>query len=205
MSDETLLTAPPSDAPAPAPAPADAPAAAPAPADAPTAAPAEAPAASPAPAPAQAAPESYTFTTPEGATALDSAVTDAFASVAKELNLTQEGAQKVLDKVAPVMAQRQAEAMVAQEKAWSDAARADKEYGGDKLTENLGIAKKAMDAFTTPALRDLLEQTKLGSHPEVIRMFVKAGAAISQDGFVQGGTAAAKPKSPAEILYDNRS
>ena len=43
------------------------------------------------------APESYAFNAPEGAT-LDEAVTGAFGEVAKELNLTQDGAQKVLDK-----------------------------------------------------------------------------------------------------------
>lgn len=56
----------------------------------------------------QGAPERYEFTAPEGSE-LDAAVTDAFAGVAKELNLTQEAAQKVVDKMAPLMAQRQAE------------------------------------------------------------------------------------------------
>lgn len=154
--------------------------------------------------PAPGAPESYSFTAPEGAT-LDGSVTDAFAGVAKELNLTQEAAQKVVDKMAPLMAQRQGEQVANLQAEWRQQATADKEFGGQKLEENLVVARKAMHAFASPELKQLLAQTGLGNHPEVIRMFVKAGKSISEDGFVQGGTAVAKPKSAAEILYDNRS
>lgn len=133
----------------------------------------------------QGAPERYEFTAPEGSE-LDAAVTDAFAGVAKELNLTQEAAQKVVDKMAPLMAQRQAEQVQAVQKQWRDESTADKEFGGDKLTESLATARKAMDAFASPGLKQTLEQTGLGNHPEVIRMFVKVGKAISEDGFVNG-------------------
>ena len=152
----------------------------------------------------QGAPERYEFTAPEGAT-LDGSVTEAFAGVAKELNLSQAAAQKVVDKMTPLMVQRQAEQVQDLQQQWREQATVDKDFGGDKLAENLGVARKAMEAFASAELRGLLDQTGLGNHPEVIRMFVKAGKAISQDGFVQGGTAAAKPKSAAEILYDNRS
>ena len=49
------------------------------------------------------APESYEFKAPEG-TQFDDAVIGAFSEVAKELNLPQDQAQKVLDKMAPVIA-----------------------------------------------------------------------------------------------------
>ena len=198
MADESLMTAPPPAPAAPAPpaaAPVAAPVAAPAPlagAPAPTAAPvpasaaaAPAPAAPPAVAAPPAAPESYTFTAPEGHE-LDSATADAFAGVAKELGLTQDAAQKVVDKMAPHLAQRQAEQIKAVHEQWREQSTADKEFGGDKLAENLGLAKKAMDTFASPELKALMNQTGLGNHPEVIRMFVKAGKAISEDSFVAG-------------------
>ena len=107
--------------------------------------------------------------------------------------------------MAPLMAQRQGEQVANLQAEWRQQATADKEFGGQKLEENLVVARKAMQAFASPELKQLLAQTGLGNHPEVIRMFVKAGKSISEDGFVQGGTAVAKPKSAAEILYDNRS
>ena len=131
------------------------------------------------------APESYEFKAPEG-TQFDDAVIGAFSEVAKELNLPQDQAQKVLDKMAPVIAARQAEQFQAARTEWAEAAKTDKEFGGEKLTENLGTAKKALDALATPELRTLLEESGLGNHPEVIRVFYRAGKAISEDRFVSG-------------------
>jgi len=149
------------------------------------------------------APENYAFTAPEG-TAIDDAVIGAFSEVAKELNLPQEQAQKVLDKMAPVIAARQLEQVQAARTEWAETAKVDKEFGGDKLTENLGTAKKALDAFATPELRALLEESGLGNHPEVIRVFYRAGKAISEDRFVsgQGGKAGT---DPAKRLFPNQA
>ena len=46
--------------------------------------------------------------------------------------------------------------------------------------------RKALDAFGTPELKDVLNATGFGNHPEVIKAFYKAGKAISADGFVPG-------------------
>jgi hypothetical protein len=131
------------------------------------------------------APESYEFKAPEG-TQFDDAVIGAFSEVAKELNLSQDQAQKVLDKMAPVIAARQLEQFQAARTEWAEAAKTDKEFGGENLAENLGTAKKALDTFATPELRALLEESGLGNHPEVIRVFYRAGKAISEDRFVAG-------------------
>ena len=102
--------------------------------------------------------------------------------------------------MAPVLASRQ-EAHIAEARAqWAADSKADKEFGGDKLQENLAVAKKARDAFATPALVELLDQSGLGDHPEVIRFFVKAGKAISDDNFVGGGQGSTQPAT-AQKLY----
>lgn len=145
------------------------------------------------------APEKYEFKAPEGAT-YDDAVIGAYSEIAKELNLPQESAQKMLDKVAPVIAERQAEQIKAAQTAWADSAKADKEFGGDKLTENLGIAKQALDTFGTPELKALLNESGLGNHPEIIRAFYRAGKATSGDTFV-GGRAPTGPRDAAAVLY----
>ena len=131
------------------------------------------------------APESYEFKAPEGVQ-FDDTVIGAFSEVAKDLNLPQDQAQKVLDKMAPVIAARQLEQIQAARVDWAEAAKADKEFGGENLAENLGMAKKALDTFATPELRALLEESGLGNHPEVIRMFYRTGKAISGDRFVAG-------------------
>lgn len=145
------------------------------------------------------APEKYEFQAGEGRQ-FDDEVIGAFSEVAKELNLSNSDAQKVLDKVAPVLESRRV-AHVAEARAqWVSDSKSDKEFGGDKLQENLAVAKKARDAFATPELVELLDKSGLGDHPEVIRFFVKAGKAISEDNFVGGGQGATQPAT-AQKLY----
>lgn len=148
------------------------------------------------------APEKYEFKAPEGQQ-FDEAVIGAFSEVAKELNLPQDAAQKVLDKVAPVIAARQAENLQAVRTEWAETAKADQEFGGDKLAENLAIAKKARDAFATPEFVKLLDDTGLGNHPEVIRVFYRAGKAISEDRIVTGAQGGATNQTTAQRMYPN--
>ena len=139
------------------------------------------------------APEKYEWAAPDGVT-LDESIMGSLSEVAKELNLPQAAAQKLVDKIAPVMAQRQVEQFEALRTEWRQASSSDQEFGGAKLAENMAVAKKALDAFSTPEFRQLLEQTGMGNHPEVIRTFYRAGKAISEDGLVSGSA----PKAPRD-------
>lgn len=156
-----------------------------------------------------ATPEKYDFKAHEGYE-FDPSVISAYSEVAKELNLSQEAAQKVLDKMAPALQARQSEQIEAIKNEWADLARGDKEFGGDKLNENLGIARKALDQFGSPELRTLLNESGLGNHPEVVRFFFRAGRAISEDRFVGGTPAAGKGAGGksfsdlASALYSNQ-
>lgn len=149
------------------------------------------------------APEKYDFKAPEGAIALDTEVLAAYGEVARELNLTQEAAQKVIDKIAPVMEARQSARLQSISQEWAEQSRTDAEFGGDKLTGSLASAKKALDTFGTPALRTLLQNSGLGNHPEVIRAFAKAGDAISEDKVAGGKPTAGDNRNDARALYPN--
>lgn len=133
------------------------------------------------------APEKYEFKAPEGAAPFDDKVIEQFSEVARELNLTQDDAQKVLDKMGPAIQARQVETIQAARAQWAESAKADKEFGGEKLEENLAVAKKALDQFGSPELRVLLNESGLGNHPEMIRVLYRAGKAISEDRFVGAG------------------
>lgn len=156
------------------------------------------------------APEKYEFKSPEGSS-LDADVLGEFSNVARELNLSQEAAQSVLDRMAPKMAQRQMAQIEAVHAQWTEASRTDKEFGGDKLDASLTVAKRALDSFGTPQLRSLLNESGLGNHPEVIRFMVRAGQSISEDRFVapsQGSSAKGGTKdwnSAAAALYTNQT
>jgi hypothetical protein len=151
------------------------------------------------------APEKYEFKAPEG-TEFDAAILEAFTGAARDADLTQGAAQKILETMAPKLAARQAEQIEAIHEEWRTASAADTEFGGggdkQKFAENLGVAKKAYDTFATPELRSLLDTTGMGNHPEVIRLMYRIGKAISEDKFVGGRVGEARPKDPTSVLYD---
>ena len=153
---------------------------------------------------AEGAPETYEFKPAEGQE-FDPEFIKVYSEVAKGLDLTQDKAQTLLDKLSPVIQERQVARLTAIRKEWTEASTIDSEFGGEKLNENLGIAKQALDKFGTPKLKELLNTSGIGDHPEVIRFFFRAGTALSSDKFV-GGTLEGKgaPKTfndLAAVLY----
>ena len=132
------------------------------------------------------APDKYEFNSKvaDAPDELDPEVLTAFGDVAKELNLPQEAAQKVLDKVAPVIQAKQAKVLEDVKASWVSDSQADQEFGGENLNDNLEIAKSALDAFGNQALKSLLVETGFGNHPEIIRFMYRAGKAISEDSYV---------------------
>lgn len=139
---------------------------------------------------ANASSEAYELKAPEGRT-IDPEVLGSFSDVARELNLSKDAAQTVLDRLVPKMAERQAAQLEALRSQWTDASKADKEFGGERLPENLSVARKALESFGSPELRSLLNESGLGNHPEIIRFMVRAGRAISEDRFVGNSEGAA--------------
>ena len=155
------------------------------------------------------APEKYEFKPPEGKN-FDNEIITTYSQVARELNLSQASAQKMLDTLGPKIAERQMAQIDTIRKGWVDSSRIDKEFGGDSLDKNMSVAKKALDTFGTPELRTVLNQSGLGDHPEIIRFFYRAGKAISEDGYVgpsSGSSSRGQPQdfaSQASVLYSNQ-
>lgn len=154
----------------------------------------------------KAAPEKYEFKAPEGVT-LDSELLGEFEGIARELNLTQEDAQKAVDIAAKMQAKfqaKQTEVLLEARTEWAKQTTADKEIGGTALAANVAVAEKALATFGSPELRALLKETGLGNHPEVVRAFVKVGKAISEDRFVSGGEVPPGGlRSAAQRMYPN--
>lgn len=143
-------------------------------------------------------PDKYEFTDIEAA---DPALITAYSDAAKEFGLTGVAAQGILSKVLPMMAEQQAAQHTAMVEGWTNASKADKEFGGDKLDENLAIAQKAMQTLGTPELLSFLNESGLGNHPELIRAFYKAGMKISEDNIVIPGGSVTGFDSAAKKMF----
>lgn len=174
-------TAPVSDAPNAPSTPAAVP---PAQESAPAAAPpAEPPAAdTPADAKPQGAPEKYEFKYPEGYQ-VDEAALGEYSTAFKELGLTNEQAQRLVDMDAKRSASSNEAAVAAQQQqveAWVGELKNDPDFGGAKFEANVGIANKALAAFGSPELTQFFKETGLGNHPLLVKAFHKAGTQLGE-------------------------
>lgn len=127
---------------------------------------------------------------------------------AKEKGLTPEQAQSVLERDNTLMSDYQKDAIAQLTNKvnveWPNAAKADKELGGENFEKNVEIAKRAIDKFGSPDFKKTLNETGLGNHPELLRTFVRVGKMLTNDEFVQGGKEVPSEKeSPAEAIYPN--
>lgn len=149
-------------------------------------------------------PEKYEpFKLAEGALSADELA--GVEATARDLGLSQEGAQKLAelraaDKASFAQAQQQ---VVADARAtWVAEIKADKTLGGDKLTESLAVAKAGVQALDPDGtFQKLLEATGFGDHPEVVRLFHRAGKALAPDSVVPGGKAPSGAQSLAQRMY----
>lgn len=145
-------------------------------------------------------PEKYDFAMPEGV-AIDSAAADEFSTIAKDLKLSQADAQKVAD-VGAKMAQRQQEQHAQKVQTWVESVKTDKEIGGDKLDENLAVARNAIKTYGTPELKEILDGTGLGNHPAFVKAFYKIGLTLKTDDVFRGGTTTGEA-DPAKKMFPN--
>lgn len=157
----------------------------------PAADPAQAPQQVPAQAPAEPSapvvPEAYAFNNLPDGYSISEEQLAAFSPVLKELGLTQEQA----DKLVAFDAQRSlAAAEASQQQAiefrnkqvgeWETALRSDAEFGGANFDANVAVAQQFLTDFGSPELSAFLAESGLGSHPEVVRMFHKAGKELGE-------------------------
>lgn len=149
-------------------------------------------------------PEKYAFTPPEGVT-FNTEVLGKFEGLAKELKLPQTQAQQVVNLGAELMQRAAAESKAtfdATTAQWEAAAQSDSEFGGAKLDASLATGKAAIAAFGTPEFKQFLEDTRLGSNPEMVRFMYRVGMAMSTDKFVAGSPGAGTaPKTIAQSMY----
>lgn len=126
------------------------------------------------------APESYEWTDTEN-TAPE--VLEAFEGLARELDMPQDRAQDVLNRLNA--AKTAADERVVKE--WQEALEKDSEIGGEKLSKTMARAKTALDHLGIEGFTGLLEGP-LGSHPDVIRVLNRVADYVGPDRMVGGDT-----------------
>lgn len=152
--------------------------------------------------PAETAELDVKFEMPEGVE-LDSAAADEFKAVIRDKSLTDAQRYQKLADLAVKREQARFDSHRAQVEKWADEVAKDKELG---KPENQALAVKVVDNFGTPVLKQMLERSGLGNHPELVRFVLKIGRAMSEDTIVNSRTTAPSgPRDAASILYGTPS
>lgn len=147
---------------------------------------------------ANSVPEKYEIKAPEGMT-IDPVAIEKMSPLFKELNLTSVQAQKLVDTYAPIVkAQAEAQQKAAMDlwtketEGWK--AESLKQLGADapkelafaaKVINKVGTRYKNEDGSEGNKLRDVLQETRVGNHPEITKLFIQIGKLLSEDSFVE--------------------
>lgn len=161
---------------------------------------------------AEGAPEEYAdFTLPEGETPNVEILTEAKA-VFKELGLSQDQAQKLVDfQTSKELAAMEKEAAAYTERvnSWWTQTQADPELGGDKWDANLAVIKSGYELVKSPELESLLgepseknpEGLGLQRHPAINRMLFRIGKALAEDTLAKPASGASPTKAAGDVIF----
>ncbi|TSA28588.1 hypothetical protein D4R71_00350 [bacterium] len=146
-------------------------------------------------------PEKYEFIVPEGMT-LNQPLVDKFSPVFKELEITQEGAQKLVDLYsAEKKAEADAQATNFKQFLKESYDETVKELGAT-YKDQLAYVAKVRDRFLSEETQEMLDASGLSNNKAFILDLIKLGKLISEDKLPAGQSAAAGgAKSTADILY----
>lgn len=84
---------------------------------------------------------------------------------------------------------------------WVSEAKANKDWGGDKLPKTLEGIGKLLEVHGSPEVRKLMDETGAGDNPHMIAFLNKMAGLLNEPSPINGGSPTAQQKSLAESLY----
>jgi len=142
------------------------------------------------------------FTMPEGFE-LNGDDSKVLQELGQQFKMPQEALQKLVD-MGVQMQQRQVQEQQKTIASWVDAAKADPEYGGDKLEANLLTAQKAFTLPRGDKISKILHMSGLGNHPDVVGFMTEVGKLLQPDSITTGkGTNTTTP-SLGQLWYGDK-
>lgn len=153
-------------------------------------------------------PERYEFKLPEGieGMVLDEKMGEAISPVFKKLGLSQNDVNELVAAYAPAIKQQveasheqkltEFKSMIGEWKVETQ------KFLGADAQPKMAVAAKVLDKFGTPELRELLNETGVGNHKELMSFVIKVGELIKEDSFVDTKPSSLVQTGGMEILYD---
>lgn len=128
---------------------------------------------------------------------------DAISLFSKENKLTQDAAEKLVEMQNASLEQSQQAAdfaLARQRDVWAAETKADPVIGGEKLQEHAELARRVMNRFGNPELRQYMIDSGLGNNVHVIKFLAEIGKQSSDDTLSVQGTTAPPPAAPKSLM-----
>tara|TARA_R100000306_G_scaffold17408_1_gene21432 strand:+ start:168 stop:1004 length:837 start_codon:yes stop_codon:yes gene_type:complete len=135
---------------------------------------------------------------------------DGFREFAHNTGLTQEQANSILNLYGEIQEEQETDATNQLEELRTNTTMELQKEWGKNYDGKLDYAKRAFAQFATPELIQVMDDSGLGNHPEMLRAFSKVGEIMGEDSLVVGtglGTSQLSPQqAQAEIqaLYSDK-
>lgn len=84
---------------------------------------------------------------------------------------------------------------------WEAGLKADPDFGGENFDANVATFLKGVDAVGSPELRQMLDQSGMGSHPEIVKAFHKVGKMVADSSVATGKAGTESRSNFATSLY----
>jgi hypothetical protein len=143
------------------------------------------------------APDKYEWKI-EGEKEFVGTLTGKFEPAARAAGLSNEQAHEVYNALAEGMREN-TQRMFGK---WASALEADKDIGGAKLEESLGLAKSIVDKYGDDELRGLMKDAGLQYNPAVVRLLWRIARDVGGDRLVKAPDAP-PPRDRAQSMYPN--
>lgn len=114
--------------------------------------------------------------------------TEDFRQLAHQIGLNNDQANVLFDAYVNAMAGQQEQEQSAFEQFEVENTQAlQKEWGGS-FDKNVELARRAFMNFATPEAVEIMEQTGLGNHPEILKVFSRIGELLQEDSVLPGSS-----------------
>jgi len=135
--------------------------------------------------------------------------TEYFRGLAHQLGLNNQQAEVLFDAYAESINGMQQQDAEAFEQFEVDNLKSLQSEWGDNFNSNLELARRAFMNFATPEAVEVIEQTGLGNHPEILKVFSQVGALLQEDSILPGSSQAVlggmNPANAQQTINDRMS
>ena len=127
---------------------------------------------------------------------------DGFREFAHDTGLTQDQADNILKLYGEIQQEQEEEHQNSVEELRTNTTMELQKEWGKNFDGKMDYAKRAFAQFASPELSQLMDESGMGNHPEMLRVFAKVGELMGEDSLVVGTGLGSSQLSPEQAQQE---